>query len=73
MKARRPLLVLLIFGSAAALCVWYSRKAEPRRPNVLLVTIDTLRADRLGCYGWKGATSPTLDGRPPRARASPRP
>ena len=31
-----------------------------RRPNLLLVTIDTLRADALGCYG--GATpTPTLD------------
>ena len=31
-------------------------------PNVLLVTIDTLRADRLGCYGYKGAVTPNLDG-----------
>ena len=31
------------------------------RPNVLLVTIDTLRADRLGCYGRAGALTPTLD------------
>jgi len=32
------------------------------RPNVLLVTIDTLRADRLGCYGYGGAATPVLDG-----------
>jgi choline-sulfatase len=31
------------------------------RPNVLLVTIDTLRADRLGSYGHAGAATPTLD------------
>jgi arylsulfatase A-like enzyme/tetratricopeptide (TPR) repeat protein len=31
------------------------------RPNVLLVTIDTLRADHLGCYGRAGGVSPTLD------------
>src|SRR5262245_12706479 len=30
------------------------------RQNVLLVTIDTLRADALGCYGGPAAT-PTLD------------
>ncbi|MCP5059301.1 MAG: sulfatase-like hydrolase/transferase [bacterium] len=30
--------------------------------RVLLVTIDTLRADRLGCYGREGAQTPTLDG-----------
>jgi arylsulfatase A-like enzyme len=28
---------------------------------VLLVSIDTLRADRLGCYGYERATSPALD------------
>lgn len=32
-----------------------------RRPNVLLVSLDTLRADRLGSYGYPRATSPFLD------------
>ena len=31
------------------------------RASVLLVTIDTLRADRLGCYGGQGALTPYLD------------
>jgi choline-sulfatase len=31
------------------------------RPNVLLVTIDTLRADRLGSYGYRLAHTPVLD------------
>lgn len=31
------------------------------RLNVLLVTIDTLRADHLGAYGYQRATSPKLD------------
>ena len=30
-------------------------------PNILLITIDALRADRLGCYGGKRPTSPKLD------------
>ena len=30
--------------------------------NVLLVTIDTLRADHLGCYGHAAALTPTIDG-----------
>ena len=30
-------------------------------PNILLVTIDTLRADRLGAYGYAPARTPTLD------------
>ena len=30
-------------------------------PDVVLVTIDTLRADHVGCYGDKQASTPTLD------------
>ena len=31
------------------------------RPNLLLVTLDTTRADRLGPYGFDGANTPNLD------------
>lgn len=31
------------------------------RPNVLFITIDTLRADHLGCYGYSRNTSPKID------------
>jgi len=31
-------------------------------PNVLLITLDTTRVDRLGCYGHPGGTSPAIDG-----------
>lgn len=30
-------------------------------PNVLLISLDTTRADHLGCYGWHRNTSPHLD------------
>ena len=30
-------------------------------PNLLLITIDTARADRLGCYGASAAGTPNLD------------
>jgi arylsulfatase A-like enzyme len=33
----------------------------PKDSNVLLITIDTTRADHLGMYGYKRPTSPTLD------------
>jgi arylsulfatase A-like enzyme len=33
----------------------------PARPSVVLVSIDTLRADHLGLYGYWRDTSPTLD------------
>jgi arylsulfatase A-like enzyme/predicted Zn-dependent protease len=32
-----------------------------RRPNLLLISIDTLRADRLGSYGYTAADTPVLD------------
>jgi arylsulfatase A-like enzyme/Tfp pilus assembly protein PilF len=56
--ARFSLIVLA--GLAGAGC---SRGAAPppARPNVVLVTLDTVRADRLGCYGHRTAATPTLD------------
>ena len=33
----------------------------PRDLNLLLITIDTVRADHLGCYGYGRPTSPALD------------
>ena len=37
--------------------------SEPaRRPDVLLVTLDTTRADRVGAYGHAAASTPVLDG-----------
>ena len=33
----------------------------PTRPNLLLVSLDTLRADHLGSYGYERSTSPRLD------------
>ncbi len=30
-------------------------------PNILLITVDTLRADRLGCYGYAYPTTPHVD------------
>ena len=51
---RRACLVLVLCACAPA-------GGEGPRPNVLLVTIDTLRADHLSCYGYARATSPHLD------------
>ncbi|HDI75144.1 MAG TPA: DUF229 domain-containing protein [Thermoprotei archaeon] len=31
------------------------------RPNVILIALDTLRADHLSCYGYKVKTSPFMD------------
>jgi choline-sulfatase len=37
------------------------RSGSADRPNVLLVTIDTLRADHVGSYGYQAASTPTID------------
>ena len=54
----RPLLVILIALAAFQAAAQPPGKASP---NVILVTIDTLRADHLGCYGYKQVKTPNLD------------
>ena len=36
-------------------------RSSPRDPNLVLVVMDTLRADRLSAYGYERATSPHLE------------
>jgi arylsulfatase A-like enzyme len=35
--------------------------APPRRPNLLFVTVESLRADHMGWLGYPRATTPALD------------
>jgi len=37
------------------------QEASPSAPNVLILLVDALRPDRLGCYGASPSPSPTLD------------
>src|SRR5438093_12246839 len=56
---------LLLALPAVLVSVGCRERAAPvapaARPNVLLVTIATLRADSLGCYGRAAAATPTMD------------
>ena len=54
--------VALLLGAtkAATDCI-RDGGATTARPSMILVIIDTLRADRLGTYGYSRATSPRLD------------
>ncbi len=55
---RYPLIVVLLLTA----CSWPSDAPKPAsKPNVLLISVDTLRADRLGSHGYHLPTSPTLD------------
>jgi arylsulfatase len=56
------MLAVLGCSAALALAACQQRSAsEPTRPNLLLIVVDTLRADHLGCYGHEQATSPAID------------
>ena len=46
----------LALALAGTLIQW-----RPPRPDVVLVVLDTLRPDHLGCYGYERPTSPVLD------------
>ncbi|HSN56444.1 MAG TPA: hypothetical protein VLT32_17385, partial [Candidatus Sulfomarinibacteraceae bacterium] len=51
----------LLFGLLAiALTTGGAAAADPPQA-VVVVTIDTLRPDRLGCYGYQRPTSPAVD------------
>ena len=38
-----------------------AQRAAARPPNLVVITVDTLRADRLGCYGYKLIKTPRID------------
>lgn len=54
---RRFLFAVIVFGGAWGVW-WWSR---PPRLNVLLVTLDTTRADRVGSWGGPAGVTPVLD------------
>jgi arylsulfatase A-like enzyme/Flp pilus assembly protein TadD len=53
----------LVAGLVSCGPSWNKKSGESglRPLNLVLITIDTLRADRLGCYGYRSAETPHLD------------
>lgn len=56
----------LTLAGSAALVLTACGNSEPETAvgdqlNVLLITLDTTRADRIGCYGHAAAQTPTID------------
>ena len=49
-------LVILLLASVA-----YFRLRSPSAPGIVLITIDTLRVDRVGAYGSKTVPTPAID------------
>ncbi len=65
---RRVLVWLVVSGAAAASVGIIGFKSYRRYapiylepPSIILIVIDTLRADYLGCYGFDGDISPRID------------
>ena len=64
----RGIIFVQIFGGIILLATaaWGQTSARPSAPrtsspDVYLITIDTLRADHVGCYGYKQVETPALD------------
>ena len=57
----RPSVWLVLWGVLFLGWPWGAARAADAPRNVILISIDTLRADRLGAYGYDRPTSPALD------------
>lgn len=59
---KRVLVSLALIGALAAACrVPQALASSDQSPNIVMILIDTLRADHLGCYGYQRETSPNMD------------
>src|SRR6266513_785603 len=59
-----PIVVFAALGIVGGLFAWRSARHDVRNGpglSVLLITVDTLRADALGAYGKRDASTPWMD------------
>ena len=64
-RSRSPLIVAVAGAISAALGCWAVGCSSPaaRQPGgMLLITLDTVRADRIGAYGYADIETPFIDG-----------
>ncbi|MDA0836102.1 MAG: sulfatase-like hydrolase/transferase [Planctomycetota bacterium] len=64
MKKRTQAVLGLSFALICVLVSFWGIRVYFGSPrlNVLIITLDTTRADRIGCYGYPAAQTPTIDG-----------
>lgn len=55
---RVPLLILIFISVALP---GLRLDAKPDLKKIIIISVDTLRADHLGCYGYQLNTSPNID------------
>lgn len=61
-KIRKIIIGFIFILIAAVSILLFKINNQPPDFNIVLITIDTLRSDHLGCYGYKLSTSPNIDG-----------
>lgn len=59
-KLKHPFLIGTVVFSVILICLFFFFKPI-RRPNIILVLVDALRADHVGAYGYERNTTPVLD------------
>ncbi len=59
LRGKKWLFVIVVLV-LLALCVSMFKKSKGQ-PNIILISIDSLRADRLHCYGYERDVSPNID------------
>lgn len=62
-KLKLKKLLIILTGTITVGCVFtfVYCKSISNKPNILLITVDALRPDHLGCYGYNKNTSPAID------------
>ncbi len=63
-KSRVGIAVVIVMAIAVCLAGWYFARRHSSTGtvrNVVLISIDTCRADHLSCYGYKRLTTPNVD------------
>src|SRR4030067_923466 len=76
LKAARKVIAIAVGCLLVVVCLWLFLRPEkdpagrvaklwPKagvdKPNVILITLDTTRADHIACYGYPGVKTPNLD------------
>lgn len=64
MRWRAALILAIVGGAVGAAAFagwWYARESPPHQGPLILISIDTLRADRLPAYGYAEVATPAID------------
>lgn len=64
-RSFRYTFILVVVGLCAGLAAaggwWFAKASAPVNGPIVLVSVDTLRADRVGAYGYAAARTPAID------------